>query len=484
MNIKILNLFFLLFRCVCPAITNDDPCNAINIPVNPDLSCTAFVSAHTAGATQSSAGCTGTADDDVWFSFVATSTDHNIDLSNIRALTGTSTDMVFEVFSGSCGSLTSVICSDPNSTALTGLTVGNTYFIRVYSYGTTSTDAFDICITTPIPPPPCGSNPAPTDICTAAPLINNLNGFCGTTAATYNATSHGNVSSVFCGSIENNSFFQFQATGPTVSINYWISGASCTSGIQIEIFTVTGACATGTWTSVSTCLSPSGAAGTSGNYVMSGLVAGTTYYVMIDGFGGDVCDYVFQADLGILLNVELISFTGFAQDNSNKLLWSTVQEQNTKWHVVERSYDGVNFDEIGRVEAIGTSNKQVDYGFEDGHPLRKGYYRIRTILADGEESLSQIISIERKKQDVPLINVFPIPTDNELVIQYDSPRKEDLSIKLTNMVGALVKEQTLVLDEGLNTIPVSLEHLPKGVYILHIYNSVDQRVLKKKIIKN
>jgi hypothetical protein len=40
--------------------------------------------------------------------------------------------MVIELFSGSCGSLVSLLCSDPEMGTLDGLTPGSTVFIRVY----------------------------------------------------------------------------------------------------------------------------------------------------------------------------------------------------------------------------------------------------------------------------------------------------------------------------------------------------------------
>jgi len=138
-----------------PPPTNDDPCSATTAAVNSDAICTTVTSGYTVGATQSQAGCTGTADDDVWFEFVALSPQQDIELSNA---TGT-TDLVHEVFSGSCGSLTSISCSDPNTSSLSGLTVGDTYYVRVYTYSSSgSNTGFDLCITSP-----CGLSSSPPD---------------------------------------------------------------------------------------------------------------------------------------------------------------------------------------------------------------------------------------------------------------------------------------------------------------------------------
>lgn len=83
---------------------------------------------------------------DVWYSFVATGTDHTV------TATGTNgADLVIELFSGACGSATSLACADATVTdgveeiIQSGLTVGETYYVRVYNYGGTAT--FNICVT-------------------------------------------------------------------------------------------------------------------------------------------------------------------------------------------------------------------------------------------------------------------------------------------------------------------------------------------------
>ncbi|SCY86538.1 choice-of-anchor L domain-containing protein, partial [Flavobacterium caeni] len=135
-------------------ITNDECDTAIVVPVNGDQSCAQIASGTIIGATPSTLpqDCGGSADDDVWFQFTASTTAHNIDLFNIQ---GSTEDLFHILYVGdNCGNLTQVYCSDANQSIATGLTVGQTYFIRVYSWTETQgqTSTFDICIGT-IPPP-------------------------------------------------------------------------------------------------------------------------------------------------------------------------------------------------------------------------------------------------------------------------------------------------------------------------------------------
>jgi len=179
--------FDLAVTCVPPPPppANDMCADAIAIPVNADLACGMATNATIEGATDSGLDvppedntiCGGTEDDDVWFSFVATGTAHQIDLTNI---TGSTTDLYHSVWAGSCGTLTNIVCSDPNTSVLTGLTPGTTYYVRVYSWtATTGQDSvFDICVGTP-PPPPAN------DECVDAIALTAETGTCtGTTPGT------------------------------------------------------------------------------------------------------------------------------------------------------------------------------------------------------------------------------------------------------------------------------------------------------------
>ena len=83
---------------------------------------------------------------DVWYSFVATGPDHTV------TATGTNgADLVTELFSGACGSATSLACADATledgveEIIQSGLAVGETYYVRVYNFGGVAT--FNICVT-------------------------------------------------------------------------------------------------------------------------------------------------------------------------------------------------------------------------------------------------------------------------------------------------------------------------------------------------
>lgn len=133
------------------APSNDECISAIPLPTSSScLSSAGWLQ----GATTSTGftACTGTNKYDVWYSFVAAKTNPTISLSNLGS--NISANARMQLFSGLCGSLTSVQCSAGTSMTASSLTVGNTYYIKVYSTTgnatTFTTNAgFNICITDP-----------------------------------------------------------------------------------------------------------------------------------------------------------------------------------------------------------------------------------------------------------------------------------------------------------------------------------------------
>lgn len=191
-------------------LSNDNCSSAITAPVNTGLTCTNTISGTTVGATQSMVGCVGNADDDVWYKFVATSTSHTITVS-----TGTIRDIVFQVLSN-CSASNSLACIDntvgtsAETTTINSLTVGSTYYIRIYSYSNGSNQGtFTLCITTPvICTPGTGMGTSNACVITAAGGL----GLSGAPAPNVTCTS-----GVECVTLEANYLALGQTTNYTVS---------------------------------------------------------------------------------------------------------------------------------------------------------------------------------------------------------------------------------------------------------------------------
>lgn len=250
--------------------TNDDCSGAISVTVNPDASCGSTTSGSISFATDSGvagSGCGGTDDDDVWYSFVATNTTHLIELLNVS---GSTTDLYHAVYNGTCGSLgAAILCSDPNSSTVTGLTPGNTYFIQIYSWTSTTgqTTTFDVCVGTPPPPP---SN----DECSGAiSLTVNPDLSCGTTTSgsVASATDSGITGSGCGGTDDDDVWFSFVATNTTHHVDL-INVTGSTTDLYHAVYDGSAGC--GSLGAAISCSDPNSS-------TLTGLTPGNTYYVQV-----------------------------------------------------------------------------------------------------------------------------------------------------------------------------------------------------------
>ncbi|WP_432672670.1 choice-of-anchor L domain-containing protein [Flavobacterium sp. SM2513] len=118
-----------------PQPANDECDNATTLQVNAVNQVEYYVNSSTFGATNSDIEntCGGLADDDVWFSFVATSKFHTITLSNVTPITN---NLKFIAYEGAdCNNLSFKKCGGISSMPLNTLTIGQTYKIRVFTEG-------------------------------------------------------------------------------------------------------------------------------------------------------------------------------------------------------------------------------------------------------------------------------------------------------------------------------------------------------------
>ena len=181
----------------------------------------------------------------------------------------------------------------------TCLTFKFTTYHSVYTNGSNITpwgwQAFLGCM-----PSGCDGNSPASDICSNAPVICNLDGYCGSTSGWYtadNVSTLENLTNWACSSpwtIQNNSWLAFIANSSSASLS--VTATSCSdasNGIQAFILSSNDC---NSFSVVSTnCVYNSKSFTLSSN----SLVPGKKYYIMIDGATGNDCDYNVIANTGV-----------------------------------------------------------------------------------------------------------------------------------------------------------------------------------------
>lgn len=204
----------------------------------------------TIGRTQSMVGCAGTADDDVWYSFVASGGTLTV---TVNALT--MTNPVFEIFSGTCGGLTSIYCRNNAAGAsetgsVSNLINGNTYYIRVHSFGNaTGQGTFNICLTRATPPA--------NDNCAGATSMTPGATCINTPGTLISATNSGLATAGCGGAADDDVWFSFVAanTAQLVTVrnlgsNIAVTGGGMGGSAVMEVFSSSNNTCGGVFTSI------------------------------------------------------------------------------------------------------------------------------------------------------------------------------------------------------------------------------------------
>lgn len=183
--------------------------------------------------------------------------------------------------------------------------------------------------------------------------------------------------------------------------------------------------------------------------------------------------------------VTLLNFNGRIQHSIANLNWKIENEINFDRYEVERSVDGMEFDKIGTVNAIGTSGTTQQYYFDDTKLPAQTYifYRLKMIDVDGTSRYSNIIKLKRDKMPGNgLIALAPNPFTDKLVLLYESTQRDVVRITLTDSKGSLVKQMQTDIEAGVNQLYVDGSRLAPGVYYMRLKTStgtVTQKVIKQ-----
>lgn len=154
-----------------------------------------------------------------------------------------------------------------------------------------------VCLTGTIaqcdfPAPPGTSCPTATAFCN-----DEIDGYCSSTGNTGVGTNVGMPP--FCGSVQNNQWIQFVAGTTTIDLEFTVT--NCVNGDGLQAMVIHSDDCTN-FTAASNCYTASTSGGGSGtvifNLVGTNYTVGETYYVMIDGWLGDFCDYAISVVAG------------------------------------------------------------------------------------------------------------------------------------------------------------------------------------------
>lgn len=448
---------------------NDECASPMAFPTISTGSSCATVTVNTANASGTNeAACTGTADDDLWYAFTVPAGFNTIDYVTANA-TGASS-YVLQVYD-ICGG-TSLSCNQGSSGSFQNLTPGASYLLRVYTADANVAAKFDLCLKVPNAAFPGNDEPA-----NAISITNAQGGIVNVSIQALPAATQTFPASICCAYNQYAAYPSCCTQFPglecfdnvTPAFDVWYKFQTVTNGnitISINSNAYLGlevVADAGQTFGNSAC-----DANASPSVTLSNLPAGI-YYFRVYSFSQSPLLFTISAS-GSALPVELKAFTGQVKEHENVLEWETQTEKNVAWHVVERSADGLNWLGIGQIVGKGDSEVVNRYSLTDRLPLTRAYYRLRSVDADGQSSLSKTIILTRPEKTWGISMVYPSPTSDQVTVQFNTTQEEPVSLRITDLSGRLLLQQAVEASNGSNSLTLTVSNLPAGLYLVSLHH--------------
>ncbi|RCU57750.1 T9SS type A sorting domain-containing protein [Oceanihabitans sediminis] len=336
---------------------NDDCANAELITVGIEA-CGAEVTGHNIGATDSGvaqASCaTATyAGGDFWYEFVVPTTDTSVIYS--RFSSDFSTTQV-ELYSGSCGTLVEVACTTASNNTFTGLTSGETYYLRMYDWGNDDFGSVAFCLNTPPPPPTNISCATATDI------------VCGETISGTSVGSTGTQEGSGCTMGSNGVWYTFTGYGGDIIV-------TVDASFDHELAITSGTC--GALVNVGC---RDGSVGQE-VYTITDSVDGETYYVYIAHYSSS------STTTGThTINIECPTASIDDFEASNGLSYYPNPVNNTLTLDAKQNIDGVAVYNMLGQEVLRTAPNTVNTEINMS-ALRSGAYFVKVTIGNATETV-------------------------------------------------------------------------------------------------
>lgn len=168
------------------------------------------------------------------------------------------------------------------------------------------------------------------------------------------------------------------------------------------------------------------------------------------------------------LPITLTSFNAKCLDDGVQLNWITASETNVDYFELQQSRDGILWNSVKLVDAVGNSSVQNSYSITDVEGFETLYYRLLVVDFDGSTQMIPAISVICNNNLKDEWSLYPIPANESIMIDISSKESMTSSIKILDVSGKVVDQQIIHLENGQNIIPIDIREYSNGIYFLRM----------------
>jgi len=179
------------------------------------------------------------------------------------------------------------------------------------------------------------------------------------------------------------------------------------------------------------------------------------------------------SDIAEPLPVTLVDFTARLDESSVRLDWATATETNAHFFGIERSTDGLFFEEVARTQAVGESNSLRNYLYiDEGIANRLTgtlYYRLRMVDFDETFEYSHIVAVSLSGDDD--LRVYADASTGTLKLFTQQLPAGDYLVQVSDMLGNVLIESSLTTSDENPIFTFPLSSPARSVYVVRCFGA-------------
>ena len=167
------------------------------------------------------------------------------------------------------------------------------------------------------------------------------------------------------------------------------------------------------------------------------------------------------------------------------LTWATAMEENSAMFMLEKSDNGVDFTNIGSVQAIGLSRKQKDYNFLDVMAAsEKIFYRLKLIDTDGAFSYSDVLTVRKKYPNNFMVARMSSATmSKEFNVTLDAFKEGNIAYEVRSLQGEVFFAGVQPVVNGLNDVIISMADYKPNIYrVVFMMDKEEESLVIQKVM--
>lgn len=143
------------------------------------------------------------------------------------------------------------------------------------------------------------------------------------------------------------------------------------------------------------------------------------------------------------------------------------------FYLTQSSRDGYTWQDLGEIEAAGTSNQNTNYSFQTPNFGGLTYFRLLQVDLDGATEIFGPVAANCELQN-NIMTVFPNPTADNFTVRIETTQSfENATLEVIDMTGRVIMNKTTDINVGSTLLHFNGADLKAGTYFVRMKGEND-----------